>query len=120
MTPSAAQMNAHIRDNLNFLYGAPACRVYHNAAQAITTGTQPDLAFNSERFDNDTMHSTSSNTGRITSTTAGRYLACVNIEFEANATGFRASYIAAETAAVNISVEILPIVSAAITTVLNH
>jgi hypothetical protein len=88
-TVTAAIMNAHVRDNLNFLYGAPACRAYHNAAQATTTAVALALALNSERFDNDTMHDTSSNNSRITFTTAGRYVVTGSIEFASNATGVR-------------------------------
>ena len=117
-TPTAAQFNAHVRDNLNFLYGAPACRVYHNAAQAIATATSTAVACNSERFDNDTMHSTVTNNSRITFTTAGRYLVVVNIEFAANATGYRHCQIAYYGVAV-IAAEILPIVDSTATTVLN-
>ena len=112
-------MNAHIRDNLNFLYGAPACRVYHNAAQSITTATDTILDFNTERFDNDTMHSTVSVIGRITATTAGRYLVITNAEFAANATGYRSLGITDATGTTYLARETLPIVSAAATTVMN-
>lgn len=88
-TPTAAIFNAHVRDNLLFLYGAPSCRVYNNAAISIPNAADTALTFNTERFDNDTMHSTVSNTGRITTTTAGRYLVVANDEFVANATGVR-------------------------------
>lgn len=88
-TPTAAQFNAHVRDNLNFLYSPPSCRVYHNAAQAATTAVALTVALNSERFDNDTMHDTVTNNSRITFTTAGHYIVIGDIEFAANATGVR-------------------------------
>lgn len=118
-TPTAAQFNAHIRDNLNFLYGAPSCRAYHNAAQAIVTATETGLAFNSERFDNDTMHSTATNTDRITANTAGRYLLISNGQFAANATGYRQWDIAISVGPAYVGMEILPVVSAAAATVMN-
>lgn len=67
----------------------PACRVYHNAAQSIASGSFVPLTFNSERFDTDNMHSTVTNPGRITFTTAGLYLVGGNIEFAGNAVGTR-------------------------------
>lgn len=55
-------------------YNPPACRVFHNANQSIAHNTEQTVVFNSERWDTDTMHSTSVNTERITFTTAGLYL----------------------------------------------
>tara|TARA_R110002126_G_scaffold290733_1_gene448440 strand:- start:860 stop:1750 length:891 start_codon:yes stop_codon:yes gene_type:complete len=65
-------------------YAAPAaggsfvgCSVYDsNATQSIATGTDTVVTFNSEFFDTDGFHSTSSNTGRITipSGKGGKYL----------------------------------------------
>src|SRR5687768_15816704 len=66
-----------------------AARVYNNAAISIATATATALTFNSERFDTDTMHSTSVDTGRLTCVTAGFYEITVNIEWAANATGRR-------------------------------
>ena len=118
-TPTAAIFNAHVRDNLNFLYGAPACRVYNSANESILDSTATALTFNSERFDNDTMHSTSSNTERVTATTAGRYLFIGNSAFAANATGTRLSQITHSVGPTDIAREWLPITGAASTTVLN-
>ena len=53
------------------------CSVYDsNATQSIATGTDTVVTFNSEFFDTDGFHSTSSNTGRITipSGKDGKYL----------------------------------------------
>jgi hypothetical protein len=47
------------------------------------------LAFYSERFDTDTMHSTVTNNSRITINTAGIYLFTASIYYSANATGRR-------------------------------
>ena len=116
LTPTAAIFNAHVRDNLLFLYGAPACRVYHNAAQATTTGVAFQLDFNTERFDNDTMHGATTNV--ITFTTAGRYLLIANVEFGANATGYRLCRIRHFSVA-DLASEVLPVVSAAAATVMN-
>ncbi len=68
-------------------------RVYHNAAQAITSGATTASAFNSERYDTDTIHDTSTNNGRLTCKTAGKYLITANVEWAANSTGTRQCWI---------------------------
>jgi hypothetical protein len=65
-------------------------RVYHNAAQSLTSGVVAALAFNSERFDTDAIHDTVTNNSRLTCKTAGVYVATVCASFAANATGQRA------------------------------
>lgn len=68
----------------------PAARVYNSAnISHSSSGSWQALTFNSERYDNDTIHSTSSNTGRLTATTAGVYSITGHIQFDANATGVR-------------------------------
>ena len=64
---------------------APAARV-HNSANitGIATTTDTALTFDTERFDTDTIHSTSSNTGRLTATTAGKYLIVGNAGWTAD------------------------------------
>lgn len=68
-------------------------RVTRTAAQTIPTSTDTAVAFDAEDYDTDTMHSTSSNTSRLTMTTAGKYLIICGGRFEANANGLRDSYI---------------------------
>jgi hypothetical protein len=68
---------------------SPSARVYHNANQSISSVGVTALAFNSERFDNDTIHSTSTNNTRLTCKTAGKYLIGGSVEWASNATGFR-------------------------------
>ncbi|MDQ3155989.1 MAG: hypothetical protein M3Q98_04600 [Actinomycetota bacterium] len=80
-----------VRDAVQFLANPPKVRVYNSASIShVTSGTSQALTFNSERYDTDTMHSTSVNTGRITFTTAGTYSLFANVEFASNATGYRA------------------------------
>lgn len=52
---------------------AKRCLAYNSTTQSITGGATTVLTFDSETYDNDNMHSTSSNTGRITFNTAGAY-----------------------------------------------
>lgn len=68
---------------------APRARVYHNAAQSITNNAVTALAFNSERFDNDGIHDTTTNTGRLTCKTAGVYAIGGHVNWANNATGLR-------------------------------
>lgn len=87
---TAAHHNTYERDNIAWLAtDSPSCRVYNNAAISITSGVNTTLTFNSERFDNATMHSTSVNTGRITipSGGGGKYLVGGVVEWNAAAGG---------------------------------
>jgi len=70
-------------------YNPPACRIYNSASISIPTGALTVLTFDSERYDTDSMHSTSVNTSRITINTAGVYILTGTVSFPANATGFR-------------------------------
>lgn len=72
---------------------AIGARVYHNADQATATGTALAVAFNSERFDSDSIHSTVTNTTRLTCNTAGKYIVTGHASFDANNTGARQIYI---------------------------
>lgn len=83
-SPTAAKLNTHIRDNLAWLHDSiPTVSLYADAPQTITNATWTTLLFPTETYDNDTMHSTSSNTGRITVATAGIYLVVGQVTFEA-------------------------------------
>ena len=74
----------HVHKNMDI-----GARVYNDAAITLTDNVTKFLTFNQERYDTDTIHSTSSNTDRLTATTAGKYLIIGNIEFVSNATGRR-------------------------------
>lgn len=118
-TPTAAVFNTHVRDNLNFLYSPPSCRVYNSANLSTTSGVSFTVTLNSERWDTDTMHDTGSNTERIKATTAGRYLFVAQIEFAANATGYRQLAIQHSAAAVNVALAVESGPTASLATVLN-
>lgn len=74
-----------LSDDIAFLANPPKCRVYNSAAISVTNSVETALTFNSERFDTDTLHSTSVDTGRITFTTAGTYLVGGSIRWEDSA-----------------------------------
>ena len=67
------------------------CGLTKSAAQAVANATTVFLTFDTEEFDSDAYHSTSSNTSRITipSGKGGKYLFVLNVNFAGNATGQR-------------------------------
>lgn len=86
---ATAAWGDQIRDNQEFLANMPHAHAYKGSVQAISDATSTTLLFDSERTDNDTIHSTSVNTGRFTCVTDGYYKAfCAGI-FAADATGIR-------------------------------
>ena len=66
-----------------------AARVYHSTTQSISNSSDTTFVFDTENFDTDTIHSTSSNTERLTATTAGKYVIEAQIEWAASAVGLR-------------------------------
>ena len=87
-SPDVTIVTGDISDQRVFV--TKGCRIYNSANINIgTSGTAQTLTFDSERFDYDGMHSTSSNTSRITFNTAGVYYFQGNITFALNTTGIR-------------------------------
>jgi hypothetical protein len=70
-----------VKTAADYLANPPACRVYHTANQAINNNALTALAFNSERFDTNTMHDTVTNNSRITFNTAGLYIVTGSFAF---------------------------------------
>ena len=66
-----------------------AARAYNAAAEVIGSGGDTTVLFDSERFDNDTIHNTVTNNGRLTCKTAGIYSIFGALAFASNATGRR-------------------------------
>lgn len=64
-------------------------RVYHSASQVIPHIAMTTLAFNSERWDTDTIHDLVINNSRLTCKTAGKYLISASVEWAPNAVGYR-------------------------------
>lgn len=67
----------------------PAANVYHTTPQSIANGVLTVLAFNSERYDTDSMHDNATNNNRITVQTAGVYSLKASLTWEGNSTGER-------------------------------
>lgn len=64
-------------------------RAYHSLDQSLANNTNVTLAFNSERYDSDTIHDNTTNNSRLTCKTEGNYLIGGNVAFAGNATGIR-------------------------------
>lgn len=71
------------------LPSVPRARAYATATQSIPNATYTALTFDSEQYDTDSIHSTASNTDRLTCTTAGVYHITANVHFDVSATGGR-------------------------------
>lgn len=78
-----AAWGLQIRTNQEFMIDPPACSVFNSTTQNVGGSTVSVMLANSENYDNAGMHSTVSNTGRITAQTAGRYLFSATIRFGA-------------------------------------
>jgi hypothetical protein len=63
----------------------PSVRCYNSAAQSVANATYAAITFDTNRFDTDTMHSTVTNTSRITFNTAGLYLVAFHVGYTAAA-----------------------------------
>ena len=86
---TAADLNT-IRDALNFLLAPPLAIVNQSSAtQNLSSGVWTAILFDTEVIDRDGMHSTSSNTSRLTCVTPGYYAVEGMVAFHANATGGR-------------------------------
>lgn len=64
-------------------------RAYNSAAISVADSSLQALTFDTERFDYDAMHSTVSNTGRLTCVTPGVYVVSGYVKWAADATGVR-------------------------------
>lgn len=80
-TPITAATLNQIEQGIYDAHRMPAARVYHNANQSISNNTLTVLAFNSERFDTDTIHDTVTDNSRLTCKTAGKYLIAGSISW---------------------------------------
>ena len=83
---NAADVNASLRNG-------PACSVTKGGVQTAATGTYLVMTFDTENFDSDGLHSTASNTSRITIPAGfgGVWRISGTAYFTANATGIRSA-----------------------------
>jgi hypothetical protein len=88
---TSALWNAQVRDPNNFLFGVPVFRGFQNAAQSFASSSSyAPILLDSESFDPEGGHSTTTNTSRFTVQTAGYYYVSVFASFLGSATGGRA------------------------------
>lgn len=78
---TVAGFATEVRTSVATLGSWPACSVYGPTSTNVTTAGVV-LAFPSERFDNATMHSTVTNTSRITVPIDGTYLVTATVTFD--------------------------------------
>jgi len=66
-------------------------RVFRSTTQSVNNDTATEITFDSESWDTNSFHSTSSDTGRITIPVgqAGKYIFELGFQYDANATGVR-------------------------------
>jgi hypothetical protein len=64
-----------------FSSSIPAARVTHASGQVVPNATAATLSFDSERYDTAAMHSTSSNTSRLTAPVTGIYEVTANVRW---------------------------------------
>lgn len=90
---TAAQMNTYVRDNMKAAAGADkaAARVFNSVLISVVNTTNTLLTYDSEQFDTQAMHSTVTNTGRLTVATGwgGQYECGASGNWGANFTGYR-------------------------------
>jgi len=76
-------------DNLPAGGYTEGARAYHDAQQSIPHATYTTLAFNSERWDTDTIHDPVTNNSKLTCKTAGVYVITGHIRWQIGGTGLR-------------------------------
>jgi hypothetical protein len=79
---------ANERVRVTYAISAPICRLTHSVAQSIANATQTVLTWDTEREDNDGMHTAGAPT-LITFVTAGLYAIGTIGRWASNATGYR-------------------------------
>lgn len=82
-------MNNNLSAVLNFLLARPMCKARQTVAQTLATGANSPLTLDVEDYDNTGMHSTVTNTSRVTAVYPGWYSAGAGGSFVNNVTGLR-------------------------------
>lgn len=80
-------------DDLLLGFEPMSARVHHNATQSISTATSTVLAFNSERWDTDTLHDNSTNNSRLILKKVGLWAVYGHVGYAQNGTGNRGAII---------------------------
>lgn len=89
---SSSKFNTETTGNIAWLGNdAPYVRVYRSSDLSIVDSTNTNVTFGQERFDNQAMHDTSTNSDRLTvpANMGGLYLIEAHVQWEASVNGFR-------------------------------
>lgn len=84
---TAATLNTYVRLNLQALWDSPACRAHNTSTISLPNAAHTALTLPSERWDNDAIHSTTTNTSRLAPPTLGTYIIGGGLVFPAVAGG---------------------------------
>lgn len=84
---AAADLNTYERDNIAYLGEPPTCQAYSTSGAVATLGVWRSVPLQAERWDTNSMHSTVSNTDRITAPEAGIYLITAHVTVSASSAG---------------------------------
>lgn len=88
--PIPAAWTRVVRDDVEFLIDPPVCSVFHSVDTfEVLDTTNTVLPADSTNYDNDGMHSNTTNNSRITIQTPGRYELSCNTTFEVWPEGYR-------------------------------
>lgn len=88
-TLTAANLNT-VRDDLDWLGTSKPMWLLEASGTSVTSGAgYADVSYATETIDTQSLHSTSSNTNRVTIATAGKYMIIAYMEWAANTTGQR-------------------------------
>jgi len=98
---TASEWNTNNRDVENWSLAPAICQVRQTSAQSLSNNTNTALLFDTEDVDSTGMHSTSSNTSRITAVYPGWYQFSGGYSAAANATGVRVSSFQVNSTVVN-------------------
>lgn len=86
-----AQLNANLRDAVNFIITPPMAVLRQVSTQSLaTSGQWAAITWDTEDLNRDAMHSTVTNPSRVTANTAGWYHLSTTLDFAANTAGQRA------------------------------
>jgi hypothetical protein len=86
---TAAKLIAAAKTPLDFLMNPPRVNAYASTGVVLATATSTLIPFDTESWDTDSMHSTTTNPSRITINTSGQYLVTFYARFPSNTTGYR-------------------------------
>lgn len=86
---TASKLNSATKTVLDFLMNPPRVNAYVGTAVSVSSGTSTLVTFDSEAWDTDSLHSTTTNPSRITINTSGQYLVTFYARFPSNSTGYR-------------------------------